>query len=228
MRGKGLMLGIELVKDRATKEPAKAECAQVFETCRDMGLLFGKGGLTGKRSASRRRCASTKRTPISCSKSSTRRCAVCSNLSSPQPAKARETGNASVALMDSPYRQTASHEQNHATPLLHSFLSFSRSCDTATPENYFDRAVLNCNLMHGFAGSGLRRELESPSVKLSETGNGETIPMKRKEVIDNAITSLETNFEKVKKLKETDDTRDILRASVALYEFVLPVYKTEY
>lgn len=98
----------------------------------------------------------------------------------------------------------------------------------ATPENYFDRAVLNCNLMHGFASSGLRRELESPSVKLSETGNGETIPMKRKEVIDNAIASLETNFEKVKKLKETDDARDILQASVALYEFVLPVYKTEY
>jgi hypothetical protein len=102
------------------------------------------------------------------------------------------------------------------------------SCDTATPENYFDRAVLNCNLMHGFAGSGLRRELEGPSVKLSETGNGETIPMKRKEVIDNAITSLETNFEKVKKLKVTDDTRDILQASIALYEFVLPVYNTEY
>ena len=98
----------------------------------------------------------------------------------------------------------------------------------ATPENYFDRAVLNCNLMHGFASSGLRRELESPSVKLSETGNGETIPMERKEVIDNAIASLETNFEKVKKLKETDDARDILQASVALYEFVLPVYKTEY
>ncbi|MDQ3314626.1 MAG: aminotransferase class III-fold pyridoxal phosphate-dependent enzyme [Verrucomicrobiota bacterium] len=45
VRGKGLMLGIELVKDRTTKEPAKAECAQVLETCKDMGLLLGKGGL---------------------------------------------------------------------------------------------------------------------------------------------------------------------------------------
>ncbi len=48
VRGKGLMLGIELVKDRATKEPAKEECAQVLETCKEMGLLLGKGGLWGQ------------------------------------------------------------------------------------------------------------------------------------------------------------------------------------
>jgi alanine-glyoxylate transaminase/(R)-3-amino-2-methylpropionate-pyruvate transaminase len=48
VRGKGLMLGIELVKDRAGKEPAKAECAQVVEKCRDLGLLLGKGGLWGQ------------------------------------------------------------------------------------------------------------------------------------------------------------------------------------
>src|SRR5713226_7271277 len=47
VRGKGLMLGIELVKDRATKEPAKAECAQVMESFREMGLLLEKGGLHG-------------------------------------------------------------------------------------------------------------------------------------------------------------------------------------
>lgn len=48
VRGKGLMLGIELVKDRATKEPAKAECAQVLEKSRELGLLLGKGGLWGQ------------------------------------------------------------------------------------------------------------------------------------------------------------------------------------
>src|SRR6267378_3846668 len=47
VRGKGLMLGIELVKDRTTKEPAKAECAQVMENCRELGLLVGKGSLNG-------------------------------------------------------------------------------------------------------------------------------------------------------------------------------------
>jgi alanine-glyoxylate transaminase/(R)-3-amino-2-methylpropionate-pyruvate transaminase len=48
VRGKGLMLGIELVKDRQSKEPAKEECAQVLETTKEMGLLLGKGGLWGQ------------------------------------------------------------------------------------------------------------------------------------------------------------------------------------
>ncbi|HWY40341.1 MAG TPA: aminotransferase class III-fold pyridoxal phosphate-dependent enzyme [Chthoniobacterales bacterium] len=48
VRGKGLLLGIELVKDRQSKEPAGNECAQVVETCKDMGLLLGKGGLWGQ------------------------------------------------------------------------------------------------------------------------------------------------------------------------------------
>ena len=48
VRGKGLMLGVELVKDRKTKEPAKAESAQVMESAKDMGLLLGKGGLHGQ------------------------------------------------------------------------------------------------------------------------------------------------------------------------------------
>jgi alanine-glyoxylate transaminase/(R)-3-amino-2-methylpropionate-pyruvate transaminase len=48
VRGKGLLLGIELVKDHATKEPAKAEVSQVLEICREMGLLVGKGGLWGQ------------------------------------------------------------------------------------------------------------------------------------------------------------------------------------
>jgi alanine-glyoxylate transaminase/(R)-3-amino-2-methylpropionate-pyruvate transaminase len=48
VRGKGLMLGIEFVKDRATKEPAKEICSQVVENARELGLLLGKGGLWGQ------------------------------------------------------------------------------------------------------------------------------------------------------------------------------------
>ncbi|OQY07240.1 MAG: aspartate aminotransferase family protein [Desulfobacteraceae bacterium 4572_123] len=47
VRGKGLMTGVELVKDRQTKEPATAECFQVFERAKELGLLVGKGGFFG-------------------------------------------------------------------------------------------------------------------------------------------------------------------------------------
>lgn len=48
VRGRGLMLGIEFVKDRATKEPNKEGCAQAVENARELGLLLGKGGLWGQ------------------------------------------------------------------------------------------------------------------------------------------------------------------------------------
>jgi 4-aminobutyrate aminotransferase-like enzyme len=39
------MLGVELVRDQTTKEPAVQETLTVMEVCREKGLLIGKGGL---------------------------------------------------------------------------------------------------------------------------------------------------------------------------------------
>jgi alanine-glyoxylate transaminase/(R)-3-amino-2-methylpropionate-pyruvate transaminase len=47
VRGMGLMLGVELVRDRTSKEPATTETADLLERCKTMGLLIGKGGLYG-------------------------------------------------------------------------------------------------------------------------------------------------------------------------------------
>lgn len=44
IRGRGLLLGIELVRDRKTKEPAHDEAKQVMEAAKKAGLLIGIGG----------------------------------------------------------------------------------------------------------------------------------------------------------------------------------------
>ncbi len=45
VRGMGLMQGVELVKDRKTKEPAPQETNALMDRCKNNGLLIGKGGL---------------------------------------------------------------------------------------------------------------------------------------------------------------------------------------
>jgi alanine-glyoxylate transaminase / (R)-3-amino-2-methylpropionate-pyruvate transaminase len=47
VRGMGLMLGVELVRDRHTREPATQETLAVLEHARESGVLIGKGGLEG-------------------------------------------------------------------------------------------------------------------------------------------------------------------------------------
>lgn len=47
VRGRGLMLGVELVTDRDLKTPAKDELLQLMDCMKDLGALVGKGGFFG-------------------------------------------------------------------------------------------------------------------------------------------------------------------------------------
>jgi 4-aminobutyrate aminotransferase / (S)-3-amino-2-methylpropionate transaminase / 5-aminovalerate transaminase len=47
VRGLGLMIGVELVRDRATKEPANTEASAIRRHAREAGVLIGVGGQAG-------------------------------------------------------------------------------------------------------------------------------------------------------------------------------------
>ncbi|KAL0370830.1 UNVERIFIED_CONTAM: Alanine--glyoxylate aminotransferase 22, mitochondrial [Sesamum angustifolium] len=47
VRGRGLLVGVELVTDRQLKTPVKIETLRVMEQMKEMGVLIGKGGLFG-------------------------------------------------------------------------------------------------------------------------------------------------------------------------------------
>ena len=47
VRGQGLVMGVELVKDKATKEPAPDLVRKMIDTCAQMGLLIGSVGVFG-------------------------------------------------------------------------------------------------------------------------------------------------------------------------------------
>uniref|UniRef100_A0A8C2XK75 Alanine--glyoxylate aminotransferase 2, mitochondrial n=1 Tax=Cyclopterus lumpus TaxID=8103 RepID=A0A8C2XK75_CYCLU len=49
VRGKGLQIGVEMVKDKASRDPLPLEAmSEIFEDIKDMGVLIGKGGLYGQ------------------------------------------------------------------------------------------------------------------------------------------------------------------------------------
>ncbi|MBV8275648.1 MAG: hypothetical protein JO170_10390 [Verrucomicrobia bacterium] len=106
--------------------------------------------------------------------------------------------------------------------------SLLSSCNFTTPENYFDEAVLNVNLITPFGGRAALNSLAHPSVKLVPRTKDQTTPMTRKEIVEDQIQRVEGNLTKIKALPDSEETRDMVQTSIKLHEFVLPVYKTEY
>lgn len=102
------------------------------------------------------------------------------------------------------------------------------SCNSNTPRQYFERASLNCNLLYGFAGYDLKRDLSTPSEKLVDANTMKMAPVSRTEVVKEKLARAEENYQKVKDLGSNAAADEMLKAAAALYEFVIPVYKNEY
>lgn len=101
------------------------------------------------------------------------------------------------------------------------------ACTTATPENYFDRAVLNSNMFNDFASEAFTRQLVATTVHY-EGDKSPRQPNPAQTMVDAKAQYIAKALKDVKALKQTDDTKEMLQTSIALHEYVLPVYQNEY
>jgi hypothetical protein len=102
------------------------------------------------------------------------------------------------------------------------------SCFNVSPEKNFGIAALSSNVLYGFTGPGLHRQFASPSEKMVYEKTYATAPMSRAEVLQSKLDVVEDFYSKIKALSINEDSKAMITASLALYEFVLPVYKNEY
>ena len=97
-----------------------------------------------------------------------------------------------------------------------------QSCNTTTPEQYFDRTTLNTNTISSF---GKRDFIDY----LNFDKNGKNLKTRScVEHVQSKINFLETDLKKIENLKVTEDTKTMIEASLALFTNVDSLYKTEY
>jgi hypothetical protein len=108
------------------------------------------------------------------------------------------------------------------------FLGFFMFSCKPSADRYFGTAALNCNTFSRFGSYEIKEFLAGPP----QTYNIDKKVMEpssfqeyfRSRCVDNAIEK----YEKVKSLPVTDETRSMIKASLALYEFCVSKYQNEY
>jgi Skp family chaperone for outer membrane proteins len=116
----------------------------------------------------------------------------------------------------------------HATFLLLAF-SISLSSCSETADEFFGTAVLNTNTITDFGTPILAKHIndettEFPDIPSSKKKGDEALIR-----VQNNILYMEKSLNDIKALSASNDTKkEIKQQAVALYEFVIPVYKNEY
>lgn len=100
---------------------------------------------------------------------------------------------------------------------------FLVSCQSASPDKFFERVLLNTNQISDVAPDVFGKRLDSEST--AGGGNGG----QAKQIVDFKIVVIEKAIGDIKELNVTDeDAKVIKEKTVELFETVLPVYKIDY
>ncbi|ANH81906.1 hypothetical protein A8C56_13805 [Niabella ginsenosidivorans] len=92
------------------------------------------------------------------------------------------------------------------------------SCQPASPDHFFDQAVLNSNLVSDFEPYSFGKALEQYTVEYPDVPSGKRKEKEARQVVQTKIQSIEGALARVKALDAGDDEmRAIKQNSIALF-----------
>lgn len=115
-----------------------------------------------------------------------------------------------------------------ATAAVALFAFSAQSC--AEPaDKFFSTAILNTNMISDFATPTLAKHINDETVEFPDIPSSKKKGDEAGKLLQNNILYLEKSLNDIKALNaSSDDRKAIKEKSIALYEFVIPVYKNEY
>jgi len=103
----------------------------------------------------------------------------------------------------------------------------STSCNNVSPEQTFDLAVLNSNLLSRFGSKEISTKLQSEAQVYDESQK-KMIPSSYQEAFKYDISNLEIQLKKISEITEDDDNKEMLQASKDLFSYVITKQKEGY
>lgn len=118
--------------------------------------------------------------------------------------------------------------KNHSVALLVILAFFIQSC--AEPaDKFFTTAILNTNTISDFATPILVKHINDETTEFPDIPSSKKNGDEARKFVQNNILYREKSLNDIKALNaNSDDRKAIKEKSVALYEFIIPVYKNEY
>jgi len=105
---------------------------------------------------------------------------------------------------------------------------FLQSCSEPA-DKFFGTAVLNTNTISDFGTPILAKHINDQTLEFPDIPSSKKKGNEALQQVQNQLLYMEKSLKDIKALSDNDDLRrDIKAQSIALYEFVIPVYKNEY
>lgn len=103
------------------------------------------------------------------------------------------------------------------------------SCNRPSADEFFQRTVLNTNILHDFAQESFTRTLTSTIVKSENWPADPKQNNQAQQIVEAKIAYVEQTIGRIKDMTPPDEDAGAIKGkSLDLFYYVLPVYKKEY